>query len=264
MEETDILVDRQGHVAIVTLNRPQAMNAVTIPMCDRLTEACNELNDDHDVRAIVLTGAGERAFSSGLDLKANNLSDPKRRTPYRMLHFDDHAVARLRRLAKPVIVAVNGVAVGAGLGFAIAGDIRIASETARFSAIFSKVGMPPQDAVAAFLPQIVGLPRALEMILTARMVGAAEALEIGLVTELVPADRLMERALEIAATIAKGPPLAIAMAKQVVYRSLHKSVDDQLALQNLGTFINSAYAKHDIDEAVAAFSEKRDAEFTGP
>lgn len=264
MDEPDILVEREGHVAIVTLNRPQALNAVTIPMCDRLTQAFDALNDDHDVRVIVLTGAGDRAFSSGLDLKANNLSDPKRRTPYRMLHFDEHAIARIRKLAKPVIAAVNGVAVGAGLGFAIASDIRIASDTARFSAIFAKVGMPPQDAVAAFLPQIVGLPRSMEMILTARMVGAQEALAIGLVTEVVAPEMLMARAMEMAQAISKGPPLALAMAKQVVYRSLHKSIDDQLAIQNLGTFLNAAYAKHDVDEAVAAFGERRDPNFTGP
>lgn len=124
--------------------------------------------------------------------------------------------------------------------------------------------MSPQDVVAAFLPQFVGLPKALEMILAERMGGSAKALEIGLVNEVAPAERLMERAIEIAETIATGPPLALAIAKQVVYRSLHKPVDDQLAIQNVGTFINFVYAKHAVDEAVAAFMERREPNFSGP
>ena len=264
MEEPDILSERRGAVGIVTMNRPQAMNAVTAPMCDRLIDACNAFNDDPDVRCIIVTGAGDRAFSSGLDLKENKLSDPRRRSPYRMLNYEEHPVIRLRRMAKPTIAAVNGVAVGAGLGFALACDLRIAADNARFGAVFTKVGMPPQDVVAAYLPQIVALPKALDMILTGRMVMAAEALAIGLAGEVVPAGQLMDRAIEMAETIAKGPPMAVAMAKQVVYRSLHRPIDDQMAMQNLATFLNTAFAGHDVDEAVAAFLEKREPVFRGP
>jgi len=263
-DEPDILSERRGAVGIVTMNRPQAMNSVTAPMCDRLVDACNAFNDDPDVRVIVITGAGDRAFCAGLDLKENDLADARRRSPYRMMHYDEHPFVRLRRLAKPTIAAVNGVAVGAGLGISLACDMRFMADTARFGAVFTKMAMPPQDCVAAYLPQIVALPKALDMILTGRMVPSAEALEIGLANEVVPAASLIERVMEMAETIAKGPPMALAMAKQVVYRSLHKPIDDQMAMQNLGTFLNMAYAKHDVEEAVAAFMGKREAVFRGP
>lgn len=261
--ESEILSERRGHIGIVTLNRPEALNAVTADMCNALNDACDAFNDDPEVRVIVITGAG-KGFCAGLDLKKNTLSDPRRRSPYRMMHFEEHNMVRLRRVATPMIAAVNGVAVGAGLGIALACDMRIASEAAKFGAVFTRMAMPPQDAVAAFLPQIVSLPDALDMILTARLVGGAEAKQMGLANEVVPADRLMERAIEIAGQIAKGPPMALAMAKQVVYRSLYKPIDDQLAWQNLGTFLNTSYAGHDVDEAVAAFMGKRAAEFRGP
>lgn len=263
MDNSELKVEQKGHVAVVTLNRPESLNALTMPMMDKFREECARMNDDSDVRVVVLTGAG-RGFCSGLDLRKNDIGDPKRRNAFSMLDYGAHPIARLRVFAKPTIAAVNGVAAGGGLGLALACDLRVASTEARFSAVFAKIGMPVQDAVGAFLPQIVGVPKALEMIYTAKMVGADEALRIGLANEVVPHAQLMERTMALAEQIAAGPPLALAMSKQVVYRSIGKSVDDQLALQNLGSFINTAYASHDVEAAMEAFSLKRAPQFRGP
>lgn len=263
MEADELLVEQKGHVAVITLNRPESLNALTMSMMERFTAECARMNDDPEVRVVVVTGAG-RGFCSGLDLRKNAIGDPKRRNIYAMLDYGAHPIARLRTFAKPTIAAVNGVAAGGGLGLALACDLRIAAEEARFSAVFANIGMPVQDAVGAFLPQVVGIPKALEMIYTARMVGGVEAHQIGLANEVVPKAQLMERAMALAAQIAAGPPVALAMSKQIVYRSWAKPLDDQLALQNLGSFLNTAYASHDVTEAMSAFSEKRKPSFKGP
>jgi len=260
--DQELLLDRHDAVALVTLNRPDRLNALTLPMMARFTRLMEELNDDPDVRAIVITGAG-RGFCSGLDLKENTISQGTWRSAYRAMNFNEHEVARMRGYTKPLIAAVNGVAVGGGLGIALACDIRIGSENASFCAAFAKHGMPPQDAVAAYLPDAVGLSKALEMIFTAKTVRSDEALACGLISELTANETLLERALELAGVIAAGPPVALAMAKQVVYRGRGKPIDDQMALQTLGSFLNKAYAPNDLSEAASAFAEKRKPRFTG-
>jgi 2-(1,2-epoxy-1,2-dihydrophenyl)acetyl-CoA isomerase len=263
MESTDdLLVEQRGHVAILTLNRPQTLNALTNAMVDDLLAKLDECNDDPDLRVVIITGSG-RGFCSGYDLKAGNIADVKRQSVYRMLDFENHWIARLRRFAKPVIAAVNGVAAGGGLGLALGCDLRIAADNAKFSAIFANIGMPPQDAAGALLPQVVGIAKALEMMFTAKMVESEEALRIGLANEVAPADQLIDRAMAIAERIASLPPVAIAMAKQTVLRGYGKSLDDQLAYQNLGSFLNAGYASEDLAEAVNAFKEKRKPGFKG-
>jgi len=263
MESTDDLrVEQRGHVAILTLNRPQTLNALTNQMVDNLLAKLDECNDDPDLRVVIITGSG-RGFCSGYDLKAGNIADVKRQSVYRMLDYENHWIARLRRFAKPTIAAVNGVAAGGGLGLALGCDLRIAADNAKFSAIFANIGMPPQDAAGALLPQVVGIAKALEMMFTAKMVESEEALRIGLANEVAPADQLIDRAMAIAERIASLPPVAIAMAKQTVLRGYGKSLDDQLAYQNLGSFLNAGYASEDLAEAVNAFKEKRKPGFKG-
>jgi 2-(1,2-epoxy-1,2-dihydrophenyl)acetyl-CoA isomerase len=259
-----LLIERHGPIVVITLDRPETLNALTKEMTDGIHNECTRMHEDPDVRVVVLTGKG-RGFCSGIDLKSYKLiGNPKLRSPHEILDFPQHRIARLRTFSKPTIAAVNGIAVGGGLGLALACDIRIAGDTAKFSAAFGKMGISVQDAVGAFLPQIVGVPKALEMIYTGKIVGAAEACEIGLANESVPADQLMARTMELAEQIAAGPPLAFAMSKQVIYRGLGKSLEDQLAYQQLGTLLNTAYASEDIAEAGAAFTEKRKPQFKGP
>jgi len=260
--QEDILIAHHGYVALVTLNRPKRLNALTLPMMARFTSLMEELNDDPNTRAIVITGAG-RGFCSGLDLKENVVSKGTWRPPFRAMNFGDHEIARIRNYAKPLIGAINGIAVGGGLGIALACDIRIGSRSASFCAAFAKHAMPPQDAVAAFLPDAVGLSKSLEMIFTAKTVGSEEALACGLISELTSDEDLQRRALELAAVIAEGPPLALSLAKHVVYRGRGRSIDDQIALQTLGSLINKAYAPNDLNEAAAAFGEKRKPRFEG-
>lgn len=259
---SDVLFEKRGHVALVTLNRPDTLNALTATMADELLDGLDELVEDSEVRAVVLTGAG-RGFCSGFDLKAGNIADARRKSVFRMMEFEKHWLARLRTYAKPTICAVNGVAAGGGLGLALACDMRIASSEARFSAIFSKIGMTAQDAAAALLPQIVGIPKALEMIYTAKMVGPEEAERIGLANEVVPADQLIDHCIALGNRIAELSPIATAISKQVVIRGYNRPMEDQLAFQNLGSFLNMNYAQEDLKEAVTAFVEKRKPVFKG-
>ena len=262
MESTDLLLERHDHVAVMTMNRPQTLNALTSGMVDGMVAALDELNDDPDIRVVIVTGNG-RGFCSGFDLKAGDIANPKRKSVYRMLDFQNHWIARFRAFAKPTIAAVNGIAAGGGLGLALGCDLRVASDQSKFSAIFANIGMPTQDAAGALLPQVVGIPKALEMIYTAKVVDAAEAKGCGLVTEVVPHEQLMQRAMALAGQIASLSPIAIAMSKQIVLRGYGKSLDDQLAWQNLGAFLNSGYAAEDLKEAVTAFKEKRKPKFQG-
>ncbi|HEY6870670.1 MAG TPA: enoyl-CoA hydratase/isomerase family protein [Novosphingobium sp.] len=258
----ELLIDRQGAVAVLTLNRPDRLNALNDPMVDAMTAAFEALTDDTDVRAIVLTGAG-RGFCSGADLKDNQINKGTWWSAFRVLNFDQHPIARIRRYAKPLIAAVNGVAIGGGLGIALAADLRIGSHSARFCAPFVRHGMTPVDAVAALLPDAVGVARTMDMIMTGRMVESDEALAWGLISERVEDGRLIDRALELAQHIAAGPPVALALAKQVVYRGLGLPIDQQMALQSMGTFTNKAYAQNDMQEALSAFAERRPPRFTG-
>lgn len=261
-ESTELLIERRGHVVILTMNRPQTLNALTMTMVDSMVQALDDLNDDPQARVVVITGAG-RGFCSGFDLKAGNIADPKRKSVFRMLDYQNHWVARIRSFAKPTIAAVNGVAAGGGLGLALGCDLRVVSDQAKFSAIFANIGMPTQDAAGALLPQVVGIPKALEMIYTAKMVDAAEAERCGLATEVIPHAELIDRAVALGERIASLSPIAIAMSKQIVLRGYGKSLDDQLAYQNLGAFLNASYATEDLKEAVTAFKEKRKPKFQG-
>ena len=258
----ELLFEKRGAVAIITLNRPEKLNALTVELVDNMQAHLDDCNDDPDIRALVITGAGS-GFCSGFDLKAGNIADARRKSVFSMMDYANHWIVRLRAFAKPTIAAVNGVAAGGGLGLALGCDLRIASDSAKFSAIFAKIGMPTQDAAGALLPQVVGIPKALEMIYTAKMVCADEAERIGLANEVVPADELLDRAIALGERIAELSPIAIAMSKQVVLRGYNKPLEDQLAYQNIGAFLNMSYAQEDLKEAVTAFKEKRKPEFKG-
>jgi enoyl-CoA hydratase len=206
-----VLVERTGHVAVLILNRPDKHNAISSAMAQELVRALDGLEADEDVRVIVLTGAGEKAFCAGADM-AEAVALQESESPQRR-DFAAQAAARLARVKKPVIAAVNGYAYGGGAVFAISTDIRIASQNARFRFVGASYGL---SVGASQLPRLVGAPVAKELIFTARTVDADEALRIGLVNRVVPSAELMEAALAMAGQIAANSPEAVRAAKEVI------------------------------------------------
>ena len=264
MEFEGILFERNGSVATVTFNRPDRLNALTYPMLESIGNACEVINSDESIRVAIFTGAG-RGFCSGIDLKERDLSDPTRD---RMARIPDikpayRPIGKILEIDKPTIAAVNGVAVGGGLALALECDIRIASDTARFSAIYSKIGMPQLDGVSQLLPAAVGLSRALELMYTANIIDAHEADRIGLVSRVVPQDELLDQTMALAQQIANGPPVAIRLTKNATIATHRRAYWDNAPRAAYATLLNNSLASHDIREGGRAFAEKRDARFTG-
>lgn len=261
MDYQQVLFEQRGRVAIITLNRPERLNAWNDVMMGELRDAVERSNADASVGALVFTGAG-RAYCSGADVGgwASQLESGQARGS--ATAGEDNWVAFLRRMPKPTIAAINGVAVGVGITHALPMDVRLASEHARFGFFFAKMGLVPELASSYFLSQLVGTGRALEWCLTARMVGAEEAQSAGLVTEAVPHERLVARAVEIGEQIAAQPPEAIARVKEVFHRNATNSdFRDVMAFENNQNAEARKGPEH--REAVAAFMEKRPAVFGG-
>ncbi len=250
-------------MALVTLSRPDRLNAMTFRMFDEFLLLGEELGRDESVRAVLLTGSG-RGFCSGLDL------DEAARLPgMTALEFTaqqercSRAVAAFRELPQPVIAAVNGAAAGGGLALALAADIRIASPDARFNAAFVRIGLSAGDVGASWaLPRVVGLGRASELMLTGRFVDAREALAIGLVTYVSEEGRLLEDAYDLAGQIAANSPLGVRLTKRVLQSNMEQSsLFAALELENRGQVL--ATRSPDMAEALEAFREKRPARFGG-
>lgn len=249
-------------VRILTLNRPAAMNALTMEGARELGERLELAAADGGVRAVVLTGAG-RAFSAGGDTKfllEIPSMGPERLREVVYASFQ-RPIRSIRSMAKPVVAAVNGPAVGAGCELTVASDFRVASEEARFGEVWIKLGCVPALGGMYLLPRLVGVTKATEMILTGEIVDAAEAYRIGLVNRVVPADRLMDEALRLAAALARGPARALAAAKTAINRGLASDLWTELdatVTQQLQCF-----ATRDFAEGVRALAERRPARFTG-
>src|SRR5262245_37916494 len=259
MSDQTIIVERADHVATITLNRPDVRNAQNNPMRRALLEAFAALRTDEDVRAIVVTGAGERAFSAGADIKEfldspppTRLRDERRRLDYR---------AEMARCPQPVIAAIRGFALGGGLELALACDIRIAAEDAQLGLTEIDLAIIPGGGGTQRLPRLVGRGKALEMILTGARVPAAEALRIGLVERVVPVAELMPTALDLAKTIASKAPVALRYAKEAVVGGLALPLADGLRLENdLATLLRTT---EDRVEGARAFVEKRKPNWSG-
>jgi 2-(1,2-epoxy-1,2-dihydrophenyl)acetyl-CoA isomerase len=246
-------------VMTLTLNRPDALNSFNVDMKDALLAALKDASRDRAVRAVILTGAG-RAFSAGQDLKerqAPGVSDlgAELRARYNPI------ILAMRRLEKPIIGAVNGVAAGAGASVAFACDIRIAAEGASFIEAFGRIGLVPDTGSTWFLPRLIGQARAAEMIFTTDPMDAGTAERLGLVNRVVPADQLMTEANALAARLAQSAPLALGLAKRALNRAIESSLED--ALEYEAQLQSVAGRSHDHAEGVAAFVEKRPARFTG-
>jgi enoyl-CoA hydratase/carnithine racemase len=246
----DVIFSLDGHVATLTLNRPQKLNSVTPEMASALVAAVARINDDDAIRCVVLTGAGERAFCCGSDIRELDRYD----TAWNFRNREDYCDA-IRRLRKPAIAAVNGYAFGGGLETAMSCDIRICSENAQFAAPEIKLGWIGGGGVAAFLSHAIGTSNATLMILTGDPIDAHKALAWGLVSEVLPQDRLLARAQELAAIIASRAPIAAETAKLNLAAAHALPVEQAIAYErDLQTI---CFATEDAAEGRAAFKEKR-------
>jgi 2-(1,2-epoxy-1,2-dihydrophenyl)acetyl-CoA isomerase len=256
-----VRVDRVAHVATITLNRADAFNAFNMRMGRDIFDAVLEVDDDPTVRCVVVTGAG-RAFCAGGDVKefVDNLprigAHVKELTTY--LHG---AVSRLCRSEKPVVMAVNGTAAGGGLALALAGDIVLAAESARFTMAYSKIAATPDGSSSYFLPRLVGLRRAMELYLTNRVLSAKEAADWGLITRSVPDADLGPAVEQLARELAEGPTKAFGGAKRLFHQSTSESLETQMELE-AQAIAKSGYTA-DFREGVTAFSNKKAPAFRG-
>ena len=261
-----LLVDRTPDgVAVVTFNMPKTLNSMTEQFVHELGAALDHLGADRSVRVIVLTGSG-RGFCSGHDLQEMSGSEAGADTSedwYDGQELYADLVLRIRATPQPVVAAVNGPAAGGGLAMALASDIRICSESARFNAAFVRIGLSGCDVgVSYLLPRIVGPTLAFEMMLTGRLIDAEEAHRSGLVLEVVPDGTVVDRALEIAAGICRNAPFGVKMTKQVMWTNLDApSLEAAIELENRTQILCVSTA--DFGEALAAFMEKRPPVFRG-
>ncbi len=267
MEFEQIRYDKSDGVATITLNRPQRMNAFTPKMLDEWLAALQDAHLDAETRVIVLTGEG-RGFCTGMDVQAQAEGRgllPESRSLAEARNSLRDTVQRIPRLVaqldKPYIAAVNGAAVGAGMDMASMCDIRIAADTARFGMTYVRMGIIPGDGGCYYLPRVVGVARALDIIWTGRLFDAEEALRIGYVSTVVPADELMAHTREDALKLATGPAVAIQLAKRLVYRSLDVGIDRALEMAQQSMTI--ARSTEDAQEGPRAFVEKREPQFKG-
>jgi enoyl-CoA hydratase/carnithine racemase len=260
MTENAVLIDVADGIMTLTLNRPAKLNAYNQQMGSELVAALRRADSDDDVRVVVVTGAG-RAFCAGADMSGEGFfaKDGKSADP----GPEDRFVTRIYECLKPVIAAINGPAVGVGITMALPMDIRIAAEGTRFGFVFTRRGLVPEAGSAWFLPRIVGLPQALRWIYAGAMVNADEALKAGLVSEIVPADRLLARALEIAREIADNTSaVATALTRQLMWRAA--AADHPDAALAFDATLNRALAQSpEAKEGIAAFLEKRKPKFPG-
>ena len=261
MSGPTVLCERVGDVAVVTLNRPEKLNAIDRAMIEDLEDAIRRSRED-GARALLLTGAG-RGFCAGADLTAapgegHTPGTETLRTKGAPLGFPS---LLLQQFPRPTVVAVNGPAVGAGFGLTLACDIRVASHSARFSAIFARRALTPDYGCTQLLPMAVGMSRAMELMYTGDIIDADEAERIGLVSWTAPDDELLERAMDLAHRLASGPSVAHQLTKQLVYSSHMRTLEDQLWLE--GQASQASGASEDRAEGVRAFMERRDPVFQG-
>ncbi len=257
MAET-LLTETSDGVRVITLNRPDVLNAINARLGEELHDALRDAEGAADVRCLLLTGAG-RGFCTGADLRDHAPGETSLGDLLRARY--NRIVLRLRTMEKPVIAAINGVAAGAGCNLALAADLRIASDRASFIEVFTRVGLIPDSGGTWLLPRLVGAGRALELMFFAEPVAAAAAERIGLVNRVVPHDDLMARALEWAGTLAKGPTRAYGLIKRGVDHNL--AVDLKAGLEYEAFLQEIAGGTEDHREGVAAFLAKRPPAYQG-
>ncbi|WP_313808475.1 enoyl-CoA hydratase-related protein [Sphingobium sp.] len=253
-----ITVDRQGPVAIVTLDRPQTKNAITQEMRGQLYGALEEIALDHDIRSVVLTGAGGD-FCSGMDVGGMGRGGVTGSMD--RMHTLNRIARAIYSLKKPTIAAVPGICVGVGFSYALACDIVLAAEKAKFAAIFRNIALAPDGGLVWHLRQLMGVQKAKELVYSGRIVRADEAVAMGLVYEKVADDALMDRAMELARSFAAGPTVAMGLAKRQFDLAWNNGFDQYLDME--ATMQPIASRTEDHEEGLKAFREKRKPEFRG-
>lgn len=259
MNYSHLLFDVVDGIARITINRPDKLNALNDAVIAELSQAVARIEMDKEIRAVILTGSGPKAFVAGADIGELATQGP----------FDGKARAlvgqavfrRIERCGKPIIAAVNGFALGGGCELAMACHIRIASENARFGQPEAKLGIAPGYGGTVRLPRLVGKGRALEILLTGQMIDAAEAFRIGLVNRVVPAEQLLPEAEKLVRTILENGPLAIQVCIEAVDSALEATLDEGLQLE--ATYFALLASTSDMREGMAAFLEKRKPNFSG-
>jgi len=264
MEYQTIVLEKKDNIVTLTLNRPEKLNALNPQMMVELVDAFRSINQDDETMVLVITGAG-RGFCSGADLSARAGSQgpsssgedrPEREIDDITLKgFPREAPLALVGMRKPVIAAINGVAVGGGCTLTLACDIRIASEAARFSIPLTRVGLTLELGSSYFLSRVVGIGKACELVFTGRMIDANEAKEIGLVNQVVPAEQLMDTCMELAKKIASKGPIAVELAKKVINEGIEEKLDKGTDYES--DEFGECFASGEAKEGMTAFLEKR-------
>jgi 2-(1,2-epoxy-1,2-dihydrophenyl)acetyl-CoA isomerase len=255
----DVQLHADGHVAVVTLNRPHVYNAFTLAMIRELEQTLDGVVRDPNARAIVLTGAG-KAFCSGGDVAEMEANVHRAERHFLDLTHHHHNVVKLLvEGPKPVVCAINGAAAGGGFGLALCGDLRVGSDETRFKPAYFKLGVAPDGGSTWLLPRLVGAARAQELLYHDRIVRADEARELGLLHDVVSAGELLPRALEEARALAAGPSFALAAAKRLLSDTTSNSLDVQLALERKWNAASGA--TNEFQEGARAFREKREPKF---
>jgi enoyl-CoA hydratase/carnithine racemase len=261
-----ILYTKEDGIATITLNRPQILNAFTPTMIEEWASAIEATRLDPEVRVLIVTGAG-RGFCSGADVRSfrereHTDGNPVVEGRYWLQHSVHRVPLALRTLDKPYIAAVNGPAAGAGMDMASMADIRFASETATFTLSYVNVGIVPGDGGCYYLPRIIGVARALDLIWTGRTMEAQEALQMGYVSQVVPPDQLMDTVMSYARKLAKGPLVAMELAKRLIYEGLETN-NLFKELRSAEHAMTIARATEDAKEGPRAWAEKRPPQFKG-
>jgi len=256
---TNLLLEKEGELAVLTVNRPKMRNALNDETVEEIAQAVKEVEADPELRVLIVTGAGDKAFVAGADI--NELEARDEVLGRAVTKRRQQVLTMIEELPCPSIAAINGWAMGAGLELAMACSVRIAAETARMGQPEVKLGITPGAGGTQRLPRLVGLGRAMELILTGDPIDAAEAHRIGLVNRVVAPEALMDEAKKLAATIAERPKLAVQYAKEAVLRQADGSLAEGLAHESYLHALSCGTA--DKAEGVAAFLAKRDPKFTG-